>query len=59
MRLFRRVGDALGEAHCICSVGDIAFERSEHDTARARYEEALPLDRRVGEVLGGANCILS
>ena len=34
-----------------------AFDRSDHDAARPRYEEALPLFRRVGDVLGEANCI--
>ena len=57
--LYRRVGDVLGEANCICSVGDIALARSDHDTARARFEEALPLYRRVGNVLGEAHCIYS
>jgi hypothetical protein len=57
--LFRNVGDVLGEANCILSLGDIALERSDHDAACARYEEALPLFRNVGSVLGEANCIQS
>jgi hypothetical protein len=52
------VGDVLGEANCIQSLGDIARRRSDHELARARYEEALPLYRRVGDVVGEANCIL-
>src|SRR5437870_1576179 len=50
-------GDVLGEADCIRSLGDIALARSDHATAQARYEEALPLFRRVGSLLGEANCI--
>jgi hypothetical protein len=44
-------------AACTEKAGDIAFSRSDHAAARARYEEALPLYRRVGAVLGEANCI--
>jgi len=46
-----------GNATCIQRLGDIALERSDPDTARERYDEALPLYRRVGNVLGEANCI--
>jgi tetratricopeptide (TPR) repeat protein len=49
--------DTRGEAHCILGLGNIALDRSDHDAARSRYEEALPLYRRVGAVRGEARCI--
>jgi tetratricopeptide (TPR) repeat protein len=54
-----KVGDVLGEANCIKSLGDIALYRSDYDGARERYEAALPLYRKVDNVLGEANCIQS
>jgi tetratricopeptide (TPR) repeat protein len=56
-RFLHEVGDVLGEANCIKSLGDIALTRSDHDAARVRYGEALPLYRQVGDALGEANCI--
>lgn len=54
---YRQVGDVVGVATCIASLGDTALDRSDHGEARRRYEEALPLFRQVGNVLGEANCI--
>src|SRR5215472_12659688 len=57
VRLYRQVGNILGEANCIRRLGDIALARSDHERGRARYEQALALYRQVGNVLGEAHCI--
>ena len=52
-------GEAWNEAECCYRLGETALARSEHDAARAAYEQALPLYRQVGDVQGEANCIQS
>jgi hypothetical protein len=59
LEVARAVGDDRQLAAMLRRLGDVALQRSDHEGARARYEEALPLYRRVGEVLGEANCIKS
>jgi tetratricopeptide (TPR) repeat protein len=48
-----------GEANCILGLSHIALACSDHDAARARYEEALLIYRQVGDAGGEANCIKS
>jgi tetratricopeptide (TPR) repeat protein len=43
---------------CILHLGQIARSRSDHETALARYEEALALYRRIGAVLGEAESMV-
>ena len=53
----RHIGDTHRLAATLYATGSIALERSDHDTARAAYQQAQPLYRQVGNVLGEANCI--
>jgi tetratricopeptide (TPR) repeat protein len=53
----RKIANESLEADCLRWLGDIALYRSDHDHARARYQEALSLYQRVKDVLGEANCI--
>jgi tetratricopeptide (TPR) repeat protein len=54
---FHDAGDGFSEANCLMSLGDIAFYRSDYQTARQHYEAAVPLYRQVRGLLGEANCI--
>jgi hypothetical protein len=57
MRLHTKVGDEVGQANCIRSLGDVALRRSDLDGAQKHYEEAMRLSKKVGEELGQANCL--
>ena len=50
-------GTTLQQADTWQAFGDLALDRSDHDGAQGRYEQALPLYQRAGDVLGEANCI--
>ena len=50
-------GTTFQQAKALRVLGDLARDRSDHDGARAAYEQALPLFQRAGDVLGEANCI--
>jgi len=49
--------DAKGEAGCMRCLADIALARSDHETARKAYEQALLLFRHAGSIRGAADCI--
>jgi tetratricopeptide (TPR) repeat protein len=53
----REAGNVGIVASCAVFLGGIALHRSDHDRARAQYEQALPLFGNAGDVLGEAHCI--
>jgi hypothetical protein len=52
-----RLRDQTLQGGALYSLGALAVERSDFDTAQARYEEAQRLYTQVDDVLGQANCI--
>jgi tetratricopeptide (TPR) repeat protein len=59
LKLFRQVGDKLGEANVLQAIGDVQQFRKETNAALESYEEALKLFRQVGDKLGEANVLQS
>lgn len=57
LALFEKLGAAEGRADALFWLGDIALARSDHESARRRFDEALPLYEEAGVLLGRANCI--
>ncbi|MGH3157695.1 MAG: DUF4062 domain-containing protein [Streptosporangiaceae bacterium] len=50
-------GTPAQQARTLYALAQAALARSDHDGARAAYQQALPLYQQVGDVLGEANCI--
>lgn len=50
-------GDTVVAALCAYSLGKIALAHSDHERARARFEQAIPLWRSAGRVRNEAYCI--
>lgn len=57
VKVARDLDDPAAAADCIESLADLARMRSDHEGARARYEEARLLYQQLGDRLGEANCI--
>ena len=59
LRLFREIGDRLGEANVLQAIGDVQQFRDDRDAALESYAAALRLFREIGAKLGEANVQLS
>ncbi|MCL4531569.1 MAG: tetratricopeptide repeat protein [Chloroflexi bacterium] len=57
LKLFKAVGDHLGEANVLQAIGDVQQFRKQMDAALASYNEALKLFKAVGDHLGEANVL--
>lgn len=59
LRLYEQVGDSVsvwGQAACLNTLGNVAFERGEDEEARRRYEQALPLWKHLRHEASEAWC---
>ncbi|MGH8478073.1 MAG: tetratricopeptide repeat protein [Gammaproteobacteria bacterium] len=55
LSLYREIGDRLGEADCIQSLGDVALRRARYKEAESRYQAALAIYREIGALIEQAN----
>jgi predicted ATPase/DNA-binding CsgD family transcriptional regulator len=54
----RKVGDTHGMAWALCWLGHAMFDRSDYDTARAQFQEALMLFHQGDDRSGSAHTLL-
>jgi hypothetical protein len=47
-----QLGDATLRGEALYRFGIVAFDRSDYDTAQARYEEARSLLEQAGDLIG-------
>jgi tetratricopeptide (TPR) repeat protein len=59
LELERALGDRLGEASTLRSLGDAARLQDRHPAAIAHYEQALPIYREIGSRSGEAAASVS
>ncbi|MEO1628097.1 MAG: hypothetical protein AAFV25_23310, partial [Bacteroidota bacterium] len=57
--MYEQLGDLLGQANCISSLGKIAFRESDNAEARRLFEQAQLMYKHLGFLLGQANCLLT
>jgi tetratricopeptide (TPR) repeat protein len=57
--LYRELGDRLGEANILRSLGDVERMRSDYGAAEQLYQQALPLYRELRDRLGEAGTLKS
>ena len=54
--IFQEIGNRLGEANTIKSLGDVHLRMAEYTQAREHYEEAMPIYQDIRDRLGEAQC---
>ncbi|WP_417909150.1 tetratricopeptide repeat protein [Candidatus Electronema sp. PJ] len=56
LKLYKKIGERIGEANCIRSLGEAHLACSEFPEAQQLVEEALQLYRKIDDQIGKANC---
>ena len=59
LKLFKEIGDRLGEANVRKAIGDVQQFRDDRNAALESYNEALKLFKEIGAKLGEANVLQS
>ncbi|NDJ15261.1 MAG: tetratricopeptide repeat protein [Acidobacteriia bacterium] len=56
---YNELGNRLGQANCIQSLGDIHLRRSDHDFAHAAYQKALAMYRSISDPYSSGRALYS
>ena len=59
LKIYREVGDRLGEANTLIAIGDVLQFLDRRDEALNHYSQALDFYREVGDRLGEANTLIA
>ena len=54
---FEKIGDQLGAAHCLQSLGNICHMQDEYSKAKLLLTDAKTQFEKVGDQLGAAQCL--
>ncbi|KAK0484688.1 hypothetical protein IW261DRAFT_1331202 [Armillaria novae-zelandiae] len=59
MQIFEDIGDSLGAAQCLRSLGDILQMTHQYSEATIKLEKAMEMFKDIGDSLGAAQCLQS
>ncbi|KAK0429866.1 hypothetical protein EV421DRAFT_1862788 [Armillaria borealis] len=59
MQKFEDIGDSLGVAQCLRSLGDILWMTGQYSDATIKLEKAMQMFEDIGDSLGAAQCLRS
>jgi tetratricopeptide (TPR) repeat protein len=59
LAIYRQIGNRLGEANCLKSLGEVARMQARYAEAAGLYHQALPIYRQIADRFGEAGCLRS
>ncbi|KAK0443046.1 uncharacterized protein EV420DRAFT_1577278 [Desarmillaria tabescens] len=57
MQMFETIGNSLGAAQCLQSLGDILWMTDQYPEAVSKLEKAMQMFKTIGDSLEAAQCV--